>query len=1086
MSLSELCSNIIVKKNDNKEFLDKDPMEFITAPWGLGLGSSKELPPLYPVQRVIVKCYYGMELDNSSNRDIIIKDKFNENELYRFNEQEYIRYAYEEGRTNRLYEPGKFYPNLVLVIGRRSGKCITGDSLVVTDKGFYRIEDLGEAPEEGFSSVDIGVVQESGRRARAAAFYNGGVKPVYKVKTRFGYKITGTANHRVKVMTEGGIVDWRYLGQIKTGDYICINRKTDLWPEKHLDVRPYHSDTGRKDISLPDTLDERLGSLLGYLVGDGSWTISNAVGVTVEHPETREHVRCLLEGIFEGKASYQHDKRTARTGALRFFGIKPRNFLDSIGWSINCTKYDKHVPWSILRSPKGVVCAFLRGLFETDGGVENGGVKVTFSTASFRLAYEIQALLLNLGITSSVRGKYNKKTKRIYANLSILGVRSRKLFAELIGFDSDKKMKPLLKAVSKSKPGKTSTDSIPHQLDRVKDWLESVPKQKWGEGWKRSELREALGNACKPGGEGLTYDRLGKALTIAKAVGAGEEETRHFEHLLEADYVYAPVESVEVGEEQVYDLTVPDGASFVANGMTNHNTTITSCIKTYELYKLLNKYSPQEYYGIMPEDTIKLTCISTSKDTASELFTKIVGHVERSEFFRKYRAKPTQQYMNFRTQRDLDKYGQKGLASVSLRVAPCSAKGLRGPGNISIGLDEFAFFFADEAGRGGSGGGARNAGGEAIYEAASPSVAKFKKPDGSPDGKIVCLSSPGPKSGKFYTEYERSFEDENEDIFMLQAPTWEVDPNLSTQFLKNKYRANPITFKCEYGAQFSDQMFGWIDEPEIVRGCMVPGLKYRPGSMSRAPHFMGIDVGLKNDGSAITVGHWVNEVNKGVREDKLEVDFSKVRYAKDENLDYFDPDYVAGWIAEVAGKFNISRGLMDQFYDMSVLPVLKKKGYKQIESRHFTDRLNSEVYQVLLTTMIAEQLRLPEGPMSGEKMLDSELVEELLTLQAEHKSKYTITVYAPEREGQHDDLSDSLARMVFIATEYKNKVFSHNVSGSSRVGVRRNAHIQSRRSEIRKALLNRPTGRFMRNMGMRGPGSVGGLGGISGAGRLPY
>ncbi len=618
MSLSELCANLISSSGDNKDFLDKDAMEFITAPWGLAMGCNTDVPPLYPAQRFIIKCYYGLELDNSMNRDIIINDQFNERELYRFNEQEYMMYLFNEGRINRLYEPGKSCPNMVLVCGRRAGK-----------------------------------------------------------------------------------------------------------------------------------------------------------------------------------------------------------------------------------------------------------------------------------------------------------------------------------------------------------------------------------------------------------------------------------------------------------------STITSCIITYEVYKLLNKYCPQEYYGIMPEDPIKVTCISTSKETASELFTKIVGHIERSEFFRKYRRKPTQQYIYLHTQRDLDKYGPKGLASINIRVAPCSAKGLRGPGNIVVALDEMAFFFADEKNANTVSYKDRDDG--AIYKAATPSVAKFKKPDGSPDGKIICLSSPGPKSGKFFKEYERSFDEDNEDLFMMQAPTWEVDPNLSTQFLKNSYKANPITFKSEYGAQFSDRLFGWLDDPEIVRKNVIPGLKIKDRSLQRVPHFMGIDLGLKKDGTALTIGHWTNEFIEGVKSEKLEVDYYGVRYAKNEGKEYFEPEEMIDWIASFTKKFYIARGIFDQYYDMTMEPKLHRLGLKQLEAKHFNDSLNSIVYQMLLSCLLSKTLRIPEGDeayVNGIVTNDSELVTELLTLQAQQKSKYIIRVAAPDREGEHDDLSDSLARMVYVAHEYKNKSFTYNLAGSAAVGHLKMARML-RKTELSKLSVNRPSAKYM---GMAGGG----------------
>jgi hypothetical protein len=494
-------------------------------------------------------------------------------------------------------------------------------------------------------------------------------------------------------------------------------------------------------------------------------------------------------------------------------------------------------------------------------------------------------------------------------------------------------------------------------------------------------------------------------------------------------------------------------------GRRGGKSTVTSCIIAYEVYKLLNKYCPQEYYGIMPEDPIKVTCISTSRETANELFTKIVGHIERSEFFRKYRRKPTQQYVFLSTQRDLDKYGAKGLASINIRVAPCSAKGLRGPGNIVVALDEMAFFFADDKNAGVTSNKDRDDG--AIYKAATPSVAKFKKPDGSPDGKIICLSSPGPKSGKFFKEYERSFDADNEDLLMMQAPTWEMDPNLSSQFLKNSYKANPITFKSEYGAQFSDRLFGWIDDPEIVRKNIIPGLKLKERSMHRVPHFMGVDLGLKKDGTAVTIGHWMQEIIEGVKVDKLEIDYYAVRYAKNEGKEYFEPDEMVEWIASFTKKYFITKGLFDQYYDMTMEPKLHKMGHKQFEARHFNDTLNSTVYQMLLSCLLSKVLRIPEEDESyvdGIRTTDSELVAELLALQAQQKSKYIIKVEAPDREGEHDDLSDSLARMIYIAHEYKNKSFTYNIAGSA-VGHLKMARML-RKSEMSKLSLNRPSSRY--------------------------
>lgn len=537
-------------------------------------------------------------------------------------------------------------------------------------------------------------------------------------------------------------------------------------------------------------------------------------------------------------------------------------------------------------------------------------------------------------------------------------------------------------------------------------------------------------------------------------------------------------------------------------GRRSGKTTITACIIGYEAYRLLNKFCPQEYYGIMPEDEITFTCVATNRETAGILFNKVAGHLERSEFFRKYRTKPTSQRMSLFTQRDLDRYGKRGRPSIAVRVAACNAKGLRGQGNMIAALDEMAFFFMDEAT------GIKKAGGKegdhddrAVYKAVTPSVAKFKSPGtNAPEGKVICISSPGPKSGMFYEEYERGFEEGTEDLLVIQSPTWEIDPSMSSAFLRQEYRRNPITYKSEYGAQFSDRLFGWIEEPQIVRQCVVPDLKYKMSSMQRVPHFLGIDIGMKKDGTAMAVCHWVKEQVDGAPVDRIEVDAVDVRYldvndtTPDDGLmnqildtaespedrirlPFFDLGEIADWIEEWTKRFLIVKGLADQYMGYPLIPLLIKKGIKQVELRTFNETLNSYVYQNLLTLFVGNEIRLPEGdPINVGNRIekDSDLVRELLSLQAETRSKYIVRVDHPDRDGMHNDMSDALSRACLLAVEYRNKGFGGLSSPPGATAARSavNAVRAARARELRKAGLGRPSSGFMSRAMQRGGGTM--------------
>ncbi len=1035
---------------DTAQHMIYSVLDYIEAPWGLDMR-------LYPAQRFIVKLYYNLELDEvlpeDPNHQIQIPDMFGEQILYTFTEREYLTYLFNEGRCN-IGEQDHDRRELILAVGRRAGKCVTGGTLVPTNRGFFFIEDLAEAAEDDVTPLEVSVAQEGGRKAQSAFFYNGGVKPTFEVRSKCGYQVAGTGNHGIKVMGKSGRIEWRYLDEIQLGDFLAVNRSSDLWVSAQLDVTEFHNEDGRKELVFPDNLDERWGLLLGYLAGDGSWSNTQGVAMTVEHPETWDQMKALFDELF-GSHRVQMDKRTEGTGRLEFPGVGMRQFLHDLGWSMDCGRFDKMVPWAILRSPKPVVCAFLRGLFETDGSAESGGRHITLSTASFRLAREVQLLLLNLGIVTNVSKKWNRKTKRHYANLSIKGVRSRRFFAQWVGFDSEKKQRPMLAALERAQEGKSDTESVPHQFQRVRDLLESTPRHFGGSvstGWKRSNLREVFGNACKPGsGEKLTYTRIRKTVEVAKELEAGSEEIAHFETLLRQDYFFDPVVSVEEGEDQVYDLNVPDGQEFVANGLTNHNTTLSGIFASYEVYRLLNLYNPQRYYGLPNGNRIQIISVATDKDQAGLLFNEVTSHLAKCDYFNPYIANNTLGWVNFRTPYDIEKYGPairqedgrfvsfNGKATMRVTFKSCIAKGLRGAGNVVIILDEVAHFLD----KGGSS--ARE-----IYDAVTPSAAAFSRKDlktGRPavdpetgeeavvESRIVLISSPLGKSGKFYEKFDLAMRggEGSENLLAIQAPTWEINPTVPSSYYKEKYHSDPVVFMTEHGAQFSDQTRGWIERVEDLTACIDPTHRPALRARPRMPHQMGIDVGLVGDGTAIAITH--------VEGPKVIHDYHEVWYAGrdwreanphlgDEystpyarilrDVQRLDFDEIANWIVTLCKRFHITAGLFDRWNGIPLEQTLHKRGYKQFKAEFFTRDTTSKLFQSAKMFLFDERLVLYDWPLPERATEDgrhSPLIAELLTLQAKQISKNLVLVEAPVKKGAHDDMSDALIRAIWLSTQ---------------------------------------------------------------------
>lgn len=479
-------------------------------------------------------------------------------------------------------------------------------------------------------------------------------------------------------------------------------------------------------------------------------------------------------------------------------------------------------------------------------------------------------------------------------------------------------------------------------------------------------------------------------------------------------------------------------------GRRGFKTSSIAIISAYETYKLLKKISPQHYYHLMPDDEIRISCIATNQEQASQLFRNIAGHLERSEYFKKYRNKPTLNYMQLSSQRDIETYGQNARPSIRIVASPCSGRGLRGHNNIIVIMDEMAHFFESET--------SFDKSDENIYEAVTPSVANFNGPNNEPHGRIISISSPGDHSGKFWQLHERAREKDCNDLLMIQAPTWEVNNTLSSKYLRSKFAENPLTFGSEFGAQFSDRVTAWIENEQLLRMNIVPGLKLKTMSYERVPHFMGIDIGLKQDGTAISVCHVVKKESEGGLKDFIELDFLDVRYAEAEGKEYFQPDEMAEWIKTVAEKFFIVKGVMDQYYGLAIVPILHAAGLKQIESQHVSREYSSRVFQNLMAKMLDGSLRIPEDDehiKDGKKTKDLDLISEMLRLQATVHSKYLITVGAPEIKGQHDDLSDAFARSILLATEFMAsgaQIQNKTAEAASRAGSYKQYYLKQKRN----------------------------------------
>nr|MBA3766594.1 DNA gyrase subunit A [Acidobacteriota bacterium] len=457
--------------------------------------------------------------------------------------------------------------------------CVTGETLTATDHGLLPITKLSGGNE----NIAVRVLSHGGQVNRASKWWDSGVHAVKRVRTRHGFEITGTGNHPLLVFranaTGRPVFSWKLISQLEEGDILVIDRSENLWPKADVSLKKFHLPAPQNprtvEHELPRVLTEDLAFLLGALTAEGTM---------------QEHriEFCNNAGDFaeEFMAAWQ---RTFPTCRLHIFERKPSGFsvrpylqmqivsqqvvafLHTLG--LNGKSGTRMIPEVVLRAPRNVFAAFLRGLFEGDGSVERSGkslLRVSLCSQSEAMLKQVQVALLRFGIAASrtSNATHNRQTHRIALN----GRENLLRFATSIGFISQAKREKLATVITLL-TGKSlaKSDFIP----LIAAYLRR--RAVYGRAWLEKN------NFDRPARLRAALPRLKSALS--------QDDYMRVKELSRFNYLFDAVTAIEdAGEQRVYSLRVDSAChSFVAGGFINHNTEVRMARLTTEILADIEK-----------------------------------------------------------------------------------------------------------------------------------------------------------------------------------------------------------------------------------------------------------------------------------------------------------------------------------------------------------------------------------------------------------------------------------------------------------------------------------------------------------------
>jgi ribonucleoside-diphosphate reductase alpha chain len=263
--------------------------------------------------------------------------------------------------------------------------CVTGDTLVATDEGWRSIESLvGERAR---------VIGSDGLPHPVDRIFPTGRKPVFELRTRSGYRVRITADHKVSTQR----------GDVAVSDLTLDDRVPLQGPG-----------FGRSSIA------PRLAEAIGLAVGDGCLTWASAergerpmIVLTMHRDEAavleavvgelneQKHLRKAVGSV--GRNDGVHVSYGA-TGSRLAFASRPVIEQLMRYAVLDEGSHGKRLKPAVHGLDRASLAAVLRGLFTADGTVIKSGTNafVELGSTSLELLVQVQRLLLAFGIKAKL------------------------------------------------------------------------------------------------------------------------------------------------------------------------------------------------------------------------------------------------------------------------------------------------------------------------------------------------------------------------------------------------------------------------------------------------------------------------------------------------------------------------------------------------------------------------------------------------------------------------------------------------------------------------------------------------------------
>ncbi|MDQ3586947.1 MAG: hypothetical protein M3375_01150 [Actinomycetota bacterium] len=417
--------------------------------------------------------------------------------------------------------------------------------------------------EDTFRDLQLPVASLDGVR-ETDAFYYGGFRATREVRLRSGHHVTGTLNHRLLTADPEGGLAWKQLDELEPGDQVATQYGDDMWsddPARLDDFVPGALYGCQKRVTLPRSMSEELAFFLGAYAAEG-WTSRSNYTVILANADEGVIARLAeaAKSLFGIQARITRQENRCPTVQLSSKTLV--EFLSHLGCGTRAS--DKRIPGPVLRSPKAMVLAFLEGL-SLDCYLPKSLPKWAICLDSKGLLDDLQAILTNLGIVHSRVSKFNAEYDKSFDEVYAHGSHAQRLAAMLDFPEAHKAIRAT--ELAALEVGGSWADVVPGLSGR--ELYACLPRGHGGRSGRGTGHSREFRHLVDPRTRQVSRSSLERVAAVAGVVEL-PDWTRV---VLERNLHFSPVvEVADGGEQEVYDISVPETHAFVGNGIVNHNT----------------------------------------------------------------------------------------------------------------------------------------------------------------------------------------------------------------------------------------------------------------------------------------------------------------------------------------------------------------------------------------------------------------------------------------------------------------------------------------------------------------------------------